>query len=195
MIDPNLSIPITITIITIPCLRAQEYDILHIFPFSSERKRMGIIVRNRVTRGITFYMKGADAVMASIVRYSDWLDEECGNMAREGLRTLVFASKPMLEAEYRAFTKRYPFPSLVPFYFIPPFCSSLHMYAQRYNEARKSIHDRDTLVESAVQSIENDMDLLGLTGVEDKLQVSVSCVNYTLLFIEPMHMLPITRRT
>lgn len=85
----------------------QEFDILHVFPFSSERKRMGIIIRDRATRIITFYMKGADTVMASLVQRSDWLDEECGNMAREGLRTLVFASKELTESEYRLFTKRY----------------------------------------------------------------------------------------
>ena len=27
---------------------------------------------------ITFYMKGADAVMSSIVQYNDWLEEEVG---------------------------------------------------------------------------------------------------------------------
>jgi len=29
-------------------------------------------------------MKGADTVMSRIVLYNDWLEEECGNMAREG---------------------------------------------------------------------------------------------------------------
>jgi phospholipid-translocating ATPase len=41
-------------------------------------------VRDRRTGLIAFYMKGADVVMASIVQYNDWLEEECGNMAREG---------------------------------------------------------------------------------------------------------------
>ena len=46
---------------------------------------MGIIVENTKTKQIIFYMKGADVVMTKIVKPSDWLDEECGNMAREGL--------------------------------------------------------------------------------------------------------------
>lgn len=29
-------------------------------------------------------MKGADTVMAGMVQYNDWLEEECSNMAREG---------------------------------------------------------------------------------------------------------------
>ena len=45
---------------------------------------MGIIVRDNQSGEITFYMKGADTVMSRIVLYNDWLEEECGNMAREG---------------------------------------------------------------------------------------------------------------
>jgi len=49
-----------------------EYEILEIFPFTSETKRMGIIVRDTKTHKITFYMKGADVVMSKIVQYNDW---------------------------------------------------------------------------------------------------------------------------
>lgn len=45
-----------------------EYDILDNFPFSSETKRMGIIVKNRLTQQITFYVKGAEVVMEKKVR-------------------------------------------------------------------------------------------------------------------------------
>ena len=31
-------------------------------------------------------MKGADTVMAAMVQYNDWLEEESSNMAREGER-------------------------------------------------------------------------------------------------------------
>jgi magnesium-transporting ATPase (P-type) len=37
---------------------------------------MGIIVRERKTGKITFYMKGADVVMSRIVQANDWLEEE-----------------------------------------------------------------------------------------------------------------------
>lgn len=53
-----------------------EYDILQIFPFTSETKRMGIIIREKHTNEIIFYLKGADTVMQSIVQYNDWLSEE-----------------------------------------------------------------------------------------------------------------------
>jgi len=37
---------------------------------------MGIIVKDLSNGQVVFYLKGADAVMRSIVHYSDWLDEE-----------------------------------------------------------------------------------------------------------------------
>lgn len=80
-----------------------RYYILQMFPFTSESKRMGIIVKDAKTGEITFYMKGADVVMAGIVQYNDWLNEESGNMAREGLRTLVVAKKVLSEDQYNDF--------------------------------------------------------------------------------------------
>ena len=53
-----------------------EYDILQLFPFTSETKRMGIILKDKQTNEIIFYLKGADTVMQSIVQYNDWLNEE-----------------------------------------------------------------------------------------------------------------------
>lgn len=52
---------------------------------------------------IVFYLKGADVVMAGIVQYTDWLEEEVGNMARDGLRTLVVARKILTEEQYMDF--------------------------------------------------------------------------------------------
>ncbi|ORY95841.1 aminophospholipid-transporting P-type ATPase [Syncephalastrum racemosum] len=126
-----------------------EFDILHIFPFTSETKRMGIIVRDRSTQEITFYEKGADVVMSGIVQYNDWLDEECGNMAREGLRTLVVARKRLSEEMYEDFRAK-------------------------FHEAEVTIHDRNARKQEVIESVlESDLELLGLTGVEDKLQDGV----------------------
>uniref|UniRef100_A0A672GC95 Phospholipid-transporting ATPase n=1 Tax=Salarias fasciatus TaxID=181472 RepID=A0A672GC95_SALFA len=125
-----------------------SFYILQIFPFTSESKRMGIIVREESTGDITFYMKGADVAMASIVQYNDWLEEECGNMAREGLRTLVVAKKSLSEEQYQDFENR-------------------------YNQAKLSIHDRALKVAAVVESLEREMELLCLTGVEDQLQADV----------------------
>ena len=41
----------------------EDYEVLANFPFSSETKRMGIILKNRQSNQILFYLKGADTVM------------------------------------------------------------------------------------------------------------------------------------
>ncbi|GEM11564.1 phospholipid-translocating ATPase [Rhodotorula toruloides] len=126
-----------------------SYDVLEIFPFTSESKRMGIVVRERHTGEIVFYQKGADVVMARIVAYNDWLEEECGNMAREGLRTLVMARKRLSEETWREFD-------------------------EAYRDARVSLGDRNAASARVIADyLEHDLELLGVTGVEDKLQDDV----------------------
>jgi phospholipid-translocating ATPase len=48
----------------------EEYEILANFPFSSETKRMGIILKHLESGKIIFYLKGAETVMESKVRPS-----------------------------------------------------------------------------------------------------------------------------
>ena len=50
-----------------------------------------------------FYLKGADVVMASKVVHNDWLEEEAGELARDGFRTLVVAKKILTPEEYSEF--------------------------------------------------------------------------------------------
>ena len=127
----------------------EEYEILYIFPFTSESKRMGIIVRNSKTQEIVFIQKGADVVMTKVVQYNDWLDEECDNMAREGLRTLVVGRKRLSPDNYQRFQ-------------------------DEYEQARRLVVDRAESMEGVVtKHLEYDLELLGVTGVEDKLQDGV----------------------
>jgi phospholipid-translocating ATPase len=125
------------------------FDILDIFPFTSESKRMGIVVRDTQTGEISFLQKGADVVMAKIVQRNDWLEEETGNMAREGLRTLVMARKRLSGGLYNEF-------------------------ADAYHRASISLEGRNEAMAAVVSKyLEHDLELLGLTGVEDKLQDDV----------------------
>lgn len=122
-----------------------EYEILYLFPFNSDNKRMGVVVRDKA--GETWFMqKGADTVMASIVQHNDWLEEETGNMAREGLRTLVVGRKKLSPAVFKEFE-------------------------EKYKEASLSMSQRDEKLAKVVSKfLEHDLELLGLTGVEDRLQ-------------------------
>ncbi|KAJ2160334.1 putative aminophospholipid-translocase [Coemansia sp. RSA 552] len=125
------------------------YDILHVFPFTSESKRMGIIVRSGLSGEIYFIQKGADAVMARIVQDNDWLEEECGNMARDGLRTLVVGRKRLSQQAYERFD-------------------------EAYQRAKSTVLGRAEAMQQVVASyLESDLELLGLTGVEDRLQDNV----------------------
>ena len=125
-----------------------------IFPFTSESKRMGIIVHvqcevaDRLS-GLWFLQKGADTVMSTIVATNDWLDEETANMAREGLRTLVVGRRRLSDQQYQAFSSA-------------------------YKEASLALRDRDVGMAGAVKDhLEHDLELLGVTGVEDRLQKDV----------------------
>lgn len=122
----------------------KAYKILEMFPFTSESKSMGIILKS--DEEIVFYLKGADVVMRDVVEKNDWLDEETENMARDGLRTLVIAKKTLSLGEYDKFS------------------SAL-------KEAKIS-GKREKTTEVA-KSIQKDMVLLGITGVEDLLQEDV----------------------
>ncbi|EKM52433.1 uncharacterized protein PHACADRAFT_126225 [Phanerochaete carnosa HHB-10118-sp] len=125
------------------------YEVLELFPFTSESKRMGIVVRDTQSKEITFLQKGADVVMAKIVQRNDWLEEETANMAREGLRTLVMARKKLNEQSYNEFK-------------------------EKHHEASIRLEGRnEAMVAVVTEYLERDLELLGLTGVEDKLQDDV----------------------
>jgi phospholipid-translocating ATPase len=68
-----------------------------------------------------------------------------GNLAREGLRTLVFGRRRLSDQEYNHF-------------------------AHILHEAKTMISNREEHVREAIASIETNLELVGLTGVEDKLQ-------------------------
>jgi len=84
-----------------------EHEILQMFPFTSDAKRMGIVVQEKNSNEIIFYLKGADTVMKNIVKDNDWLDEACEGMARQGLRTLVVARKLLTKEEWVSFQAAY----------------------------------------------------------------------------------------
>jgi phospholipid-translocating ATPase len=79
------------------------------------------------------------------------IDESCDNLANEGLRTLVISQKVITEDFYRR-------------------------WQVRYETAKADLNDREKLVNACIEELENDMELLGVTGVEDRLQDNVALV-------------------
>jgi phospholipid-translocating ATPase len=92
-----------------PCGLQEHYDIIANFPFSSETKRRGIIVRHTSTNRIMLYVKGADMVMTERCKlmFKGYIQDECDMLAREGLRTLVITQKQLTEEELYDWNREY----------------------------------------------------------------------------------------
>ncbi|CAH2069023.1 unnamed protein product, partial [Iphiclides podalirius] len=124
-----------------------QFNILQVFPFTSESKMMGIIVQEENTGAITYYVKGADVALSKLL-HSSWLSTECNKLAADGLRTLVVAKKTMSKNEYLEFESE-------------------------YKEARLSVTNRSERTAAALARLQRGLALLGLTGVEDRLAEDV----------------------
>lgn len=105
-----------------PHNRETTYRILKEFPFSSAKKRMGIAVSRvyQASKGgdasnqqssdeVIFYMKGADSVMIPRIGNSEdrsLIVETTEDLARRGLRTLVFGLKRISRGEFEHWNER-----------------------------------------------------------------------------------------
>ena len=129
----------------------EEYEILEWFPFSSESKRMGIVVRYRPNGMILFYCKGAEVVMKDKVKpqQRSYLLEKWESLAMEGFRTLVIGQKVMTPSEYEE-------------------------WSIKYKKALNDYERGDYLSEQVKNELEANLECLGITGVEDRLQDDVA---------------------
>jgi len=134
-----------------PAGQREVYQVLANFPFSSETKRMGILVRHQATGRLIFFLKGADVAIQSKVKevYKGLLLDECEALARTGLRTMVFAQKYITEAEYQN-------------------------WKRVWDEAHSSLTKRDEKMRKAADLLETDMEFIGISGVEDRLQDDIN---------------------
>ena len=131
--------------------KPEEYAILANFPFSSDTKRMGILVKHLDSNRIVFYLKGAEVIMENKVQENSraFLRETCENLASTGLRTLVISQKYVTAEEYENWNKKYEL-------------------------AKTEMENREAKVQKVVEELEEGMEFLCVTGVEDKLQVEVT---------------------
>ncbi|KAL4470893.1 hypothetical protein ABPG72_005927 [Tetrahymena utriculariae] len=131
-----------------------EYEVLKFFEFNSFRKRASIIVRNPQGQ-IQLYCKGADSIIEQRLSEYEFQQQNLSisksvtnQYANQGLRTLFLAKKDLSEQEY-------------------------NQWCEKYNEAQRSLQNRDEQVEKLQDIMEKDLDFLGVTAVEDKLQDEV----------------------
>ncbi|XP_010209448.1 PREDICTED: phospholipid-transporting ATPase IK [Tinamus guttatus] len=129
----------------------RTYQVLAMLDFNSDRKRMSILVRDPEGT-IRLYTKGADTVILERLHRrgpTETITEVAlDHFAAETLRTLCVASKVVSEADYS-------------------------MWSRRYHEASVLLQDRAQELDKLYEEMEQNLQLLGATAIEDKLQDGV----------------------
>jgi magnesium-transporting ATPase (P-type) len=130
--------------------RVEEWKVLAINPFTSDRKRMSVLYRDPRSGEAVLLCKGADNQMLAVCGGEhEAVQMQVDSYARLGLRTLVVAERVVIEAELKAW-------------------SAVHAAASRLPGK-----ERKAALDHAAGLIERDLRLLGLTAVEDRLQEGV----------------------
>ncbi|XP_071387875.1 probable phospholipid-transporting ATPase IA isoform X2 [Centroberyx affinis] len=128
-----------------------KYELLHVLEFTSTRKRMSVIMRTPSGK-IRLYCKGADTViydrLADSSRYKEITLKHLEQFATEGLRTLCFAVADISESSYQ-------------------------QWQEVHHRACTSLQNRALKLEESYELIEKNLQLLGATAIEDKLQDKV----------------------
>lgn len=134
--------------------QTHTYDLLHIIPFTSHRKRMSCILKSSDGK-VVLYSKGADNVMYK--RLSQTMSDEMlsktalhlEDFANEGLRTLCIAQR-YLDGD------------------------KFDDWLQRYKTINNSLDDlKEERIDELNEELETDLILLGGTAIEDRLQEKV----------------------
>ncbi|XP_024060524.1 phospholipid-transporting ATPase IK [Terrapene carolina triunguis] len=129
----------------------RTYSMLAMLDFNSVRKRMSILVRDPEGK-IRLYTKGADVVILERLREDGptraFTQLALDSFAEETLRTLCLASKEVKEEDYTEWSKK-------------------------HHEASVLLQDRAQELDKVYEEIEQDLQLLGATAIEDKLQDGV----------------------
>lgn len=136
--------------------KKSEYQILKLLPFDSSRKCMSIIVRHPITKEIILYCKGADTSIFNKLRHTDnFLEQDIifktqqhlNTYARQGLRVLTMAKRLLTEEQYAEWCEK---------------CHLVH-----------NMSNKENLMMDLFNEIEDNLTLVGATGIEDKLQEGV----------------------
>ena len=130
-----------------------SYEVLKVLGFSSERKRMSIIVKDK--NGIKLYIKGADSEIIKRLSKKSIENENYNTIAdglvafaKKGLRTLMVAYRRIRQEDYDS-------------------------WVNRLHEDELNVENKHKLIDRLYDLIENNLTLIGGTVVEDKLQSGV----------------------
>ncbi|KAL1135294.1 hypothetical protein V6Z11_A12G164900 [Gossypium hirsutum] len=128
-----------------------KYEVLEILEFTSDRKRMSVVVKDCQTGKIVLLSKGADEAIlpyAFVGQQTRTFIEAVEQYAQLGLRTLCLACRELREDEYQE-------------------------WSLMFKEASSTLVDREWRIAEACQRLEHDFEVLGVTAIEDRLQDGV----------------------
>lgn len=128
-----------------------QYEILDTLEFTSDRKRMSVVVKDCQNGRIMLLSKGADEAISPCIcneKQARPVVEAVEHYAQLGLRTLCLAWKDLKEDEYKD-------------------------WSIMYKEANSALIDREWKVAEVCQQLEHNLELLGATAIEDRLQDGV----------------------
>ncbi|MCQ2816673.1 MAG: phospholipid-translocating P-type ATPase [archaeon] len=133
--------------------RTEKYEILNLFGFTSDRKRMSIIVKGPDGK-IKMYTKGADSEIKNRLKLEQNQKHlitaiDCSEFfSQKGFRNLFVAMKEIKPADYDEFSRK-------------------------LKECELTLENKAKLVANCINEMEKGYTLLGATIVEDKLQENV----------------------
>ena len=129
------------------------YRIIEDFPFDGDRKRMSVILKNVKDKQVIMMTKGADISMIDRIDFAKndfeelklMLEEDNAQYSKEGLRTLIIASKTLTHKEYKTLKRDLKNVSM------------LHGIEKEIRQAEMQ------------NKYERNLRYIGVTAVEDKL--------------------------
>jgi magnesium-transporting ATPase (P-type) len=136
------------------------HDLLNVLDFTSDRARMSVVTR-APDGTIRLHCKGSDAALlprlraGTDARLLGATQDNLTSFSSAGLRTLLLASRVVPEAEWAAWNATHA-------------------------EAAASLAGRDAALARAADAVERDLELVGVTAIEDKLAEGVPAAIATL---------------
>ncbi|KAJ4460846.1 phospholipid-transporting P-type ATPase [Paratrimastix pyriformis] len=137
--------------------RPERYEMLALLEFTPARRRMSVAVRRLSpppeADEVLIITKGADDVIMARADPNDELrgpiQGHVDSFARTGLRTLIVSMRRLSGADFAAWN-------------------------ERFLEACASVEGRESRVADVCEAVERNLRLVGVTAIEDKLQVDVA---------------------
>ncbi|KAI8558558.1 hypothetical protein RHMOL_Rhmol04G0104100 [Rhododendron molle] len=128
-----------------------QYEVLDTLEFTSDRKRMSVVVKDCKSGKIMLLSKGADEAILPCVNTGQQtrsFSEAVEQYAQLGLRTLCLAWRELEDDEYQE-------------------------WSSIFKEANSSLVDREWRVAEVCQRLEHGFEILGVAAIEDRLQDGV----------------------